>query len=292
MEWRISAGKKVWALLLMLCAAGAAGAERAMFLPLISYDHLALDSRTIHSPGAGLIVIGEQTMALGFYTLHTVDGAAEDTYPSLYHSIEGVIDGGKGRHTWLAVFKSASDKPVYGGLGTFQSAAAYGYTVADGARFTLILGGGVAVSDFGMETSGGDPWPLLPVPFIRMNYASPRLEASFEFITGLGLGFTIAPESRVRVTGDFRMDKFRGIEDLILESALHYRLGPADLAAGVRNDVQEFAVAGEEEPQEIQYYSAFGTVDLALAKVTGGYVFDGPEGETGMYLCLQGMYRF
>ncbi len=300
MEWRISVKKKGCTLLIMLCIVTAVIAAEVNVLPLVSYDYLSLDSQSIQSPGAGLIVAGENAMAVGLYTLHSLEKEPSAGSPTLYHSLEFVLDGHKGRHAYLAVFKSEADKPVYGGLNTFQSAAVYGYTLLDGQRLSLALGGGLAVSDFGIEGADGEPWPLLPVPLIRMSYTSRLLESSFEFITGPNLGFTIAPENQIRFTGDFRMDQFRDIRDLIFESALHYRFFPADhpmgdlagVSIGFKNDVYLFNLAGEDEPVEIQYCALFGTIDLTLLKISGGYAFTEGNEKSGLQLSLQGMYQF
>jgi hypothetical protein len=300
MEWRITAKKKRCALIIMLCMVTAAITAEVNILPLVGYDYLSLDSQSVQSPGAGLMVASDNVMAVGLYTLHSLEKETSAGSPTGYHSLEFVLDGHKGRHAYLAVFKSEADKPVYGGLNTFQSAAVYGYKLLDGPRLSLALGGGLAVSDFGIEGADGEPWPLLPVPLIRMNYSSRWLESSFEFITGPNLGFTIAPEKQIRLTGDFRMDQFRDIRDLIFESALHYRFLPADhpmgdlagVSIGFRNEVYEFALAGEDEPVEIQYYAVFGTIDLTLLKISGGYAFSDGNEKNGLHLSLQGMYQF
>lgn len=239
-------------------------------------------------------------MAVGLYTYHSLEKTPSDSYPTVYHSIEFVLDGHKDRHTYLAIFKSESDKPVYGGLNTFQSAAVYGYQLSDSPRLSLVLGAGLAVSDFGIEGANGKPWPLLPVPLIRMNYSSEWMEVSFEFLTGPNLCFTIAPVRRIRFTGGFRMDQFRDIHDLIFENALHYRFFPTDhpmgdlagVLIGFKNDMYTFDLAGEDEALEIQYYALFGAIDLTLLNISGGYTFTEGNEENGLYLSLQGMYRF
>ena len=309
MEWRISTKKKGRVLVLILCmittilTAQEKEAQREAkvhLLPLLNYDYLSLGSQTVHSPGTGLIVTGENIMAAGLYSFHSLGNEPTDSYPTEYHSLVFMLDACKDRHTYLAVFKSQSDKPVYGGLNTFQSAAVYGYQLFKGPRFSLVLGGGLAAGDFGIEGASGEPWPLLPVPLIRMNYNSGWMEASFEFLTGPNLCFTIAPERRIRFTGDFRMDQFRDIHDLIFENALHYRFFPADhpmgdlagVSIGVKNDVYAFDLAGEEEPLEIQYYALFGAIDLTLLKISGGYTFNDGNEKNGLYLSLQGMCQF
>lgn len=309
MKRRISTKKKGCALLLILCmittilAAQENEEQReakAHLLPLLNYDYLSLGSQSVHSPGTGLIVTGENVMAVGLYSFHSLEKAPSNSYPTEYHSLEFILGGHKDRHTYLAVFKSQSDKPVYGGLNTFQSAAVYGYQLIDGPRLSLVLGAGLAVSDFGIEGANGGPWPLLPVPLIRMNYSSEWMETSFEFLTGPNLCLTIAPEKRIRFTGDFRMDQFRDIHDLIFENALHYRFFSADhpmgdlagVSIGIKNDVYTFDLADEEEPLEIQYYALFGAIDLTLLKISAGYTFNDGNEKNGLYLSLQGMYQF
>ena len=236
-------------------------------------------------------------MAVGLYTAHSITGAPTDDYPSLCHSLEFLLDGGKGRHRYLGFFKSESDEPVYGGLNTFQTAGVYGYELVQGPRLSLVLGAGLAVGDFGIELEDGTAWPIIPVPLLRMNYSSEWVDASFDFLTGPNLTVTLAPEKQVRFTGDFRMDEY---PDLIYETLLHYRFFPADhpmgdiagISVGFKNDVYGFDLAGEEEALEIQYRALFATIDLTLLKITGGYSFKEWNKESGMYVSLQGMYQF
>ncbi|TVR74669.1 MAG: hypothetical protein EA427_00760 [Spirochaetaceae bacterium] len=283
-----------------------------LYLPLAQYDYLSLDSRVIHSPGAGLLVLSGESLFVGLYTRHTVEKKLPADYPDLYHALELVYDGRTNRHQYLAAFKSVSDQPVYGGLHTVQAAAVYGYEVISRDRLSLALGGGIAVGDFGIELSNGRSWPILPVPFIRMGWESRLLEASFEFITGPNLRATLAPESRLRLHGEMRMDEYRDIQDLIFESSLEYRLLSPDsplgdlagVSLGVKNDHYGFALGrgGREVDDngsfEVGYYAYFASLDLSLLKITGGYAFEGREryGDSnpvrtgdGYFLSIQGM---
>nr|HPJ35832.1 hypothetical protein [Spirochaetota bacterium] len=160
-------------------AAGAVAAENKgaedegiKVIPLIRYDYLSLDSRSIKSPGAGIVVNSEDVMFIGTYTRHSFGDPLLYGYPEVYHTIDTLLDGKAGRHQYLGIFKSESDKPVSGGLHTFQAAAVYGYEIIAGNNLSLVLGGGLAVSDFGIERSDGEPWPVIPVPLVRMNYNS------------------------------------------------------------------------------------------------------------------------
>jgi hypothetical protein len=287
------------------------------FVPLLKYDFLSLDSQNIHSPGIGLVVMSDEVLFVGLYTHHSFGEPLLFDYPGVYHSIDVLLDGRKNRHQYLGIFKSESDQPVYGGLRTYQTAIAYGYELVHRRNYSFVLGGGLAVSDFGIERSNGEPWPLIPVPLIRMKYRSRWFETKFEFLTTPNIDLTIGPKSRFRFIGACRMDQFRDIRDLIFECALAYRFFPVDhpmgdfagISVGVKNDNygafdlgdHEAVYLEEDESIEIHYCAVFGMIDLSLLKITGGYAFSGRElyreedtrelGE-GYYLSIEGMVQF
>jgi hypothetical protein len=280
------------------------------FIPVVKYDYLSLDSRVIHSPGAGLIIMSGDVTAAGFYTRHEFMETLSYDYPDVYHSLEFIVDGRiKTRHQYLGLFKSESDRPVSGGLHTFQAAAAYGYEMIKGDDFSLVLGGGLAVSDFGLETAGGSPWPVIPVPLVRMKYETALVNASLEFLTSPNIGITLFPENQLRFTGDFRFDQLRDSRDLLFECSAVYRFFSADhplgdlagISLGVKNNNYGFDLEDKDESLEIHYYSLFSSLDLTLLKITGGYAFEGREmyreeykndlGD-GYFLTVQGMYQF
>lgn len=186
------------------------------------------------------------------------------------------------RDRYVGFFKNASDRPVVGGARTFQAAAAYGYEVVQLPRFSLVLGGGLAVSDFGIETAGGNPWLLWPVPLIRSAWESRLLNVNLDIITGPNLNLTLAPQSRLRATVDVRFDQLRDERDLMFECALVYRLftpdypmgDPAGVAVGIKSDACGFDREAEGVSLELYRYALFGTIDLTLLKPSGGYAFD------------------
>ena len=287
------------------------------YIPLMKYDFLSLDSQNIHSPSAGLVVMSDNVLFVGLYTRHSLEEPLLFDYPEVYHSIDVLFDGQKNRHQYLGIFKSESDQPVYGGLITFQTAVAYGYELVQRQNYSLVLGGGLAVSDFGIELSNGKPWPLIPVPLIRMKYRSKCIESKFEFLTSPNFDLTIGPKSQFRFIGDCRMDQFRDICDLVFECSLAYRFFPvehpmgdfAGISVGVKNDnYGAFNLGGydtvdleEDESIEIHYNAVFGMIDLSFLKISGGYAFSGRElyrgvdtrdiGE-GYFLSIEGMYQF
>ncbi|MCF7814620.1 MAG: hypothetical protein K9N40_09085 [Candidatus Cloacimonetes bacterium] len=287
------------------------------YIPLVKYDFLSLDAQNIHSPGCGLVIMSKNTMFVGLYTQHKFEKSLRLDYPATYHSIDILFDASKGRHQYLGIFKSESDQPVYGGLHTFQASAAYGYELIQKKNLSLVLGGGIAVSDFGIEVSDGKPLPVIPVPLIRAKYESQFIKTKFEFLTGPNFDLTIGPQSQFRWVNECRLDQFRDSRDLIFESTLNYRFFPIDhqmgdfagIAVGIKNDNYGAFDLGEhnknypedEETFETHYNSVFGVLDLTLLKITGGYAFNGRElyreedtedtGE-GYFLSIEGMYQF
>jgi hypothetical protein len=244
---------------------------KAQFIPVAQYDLLAVDEQTVHTPTGGLVVMQNEDMFVGLYRRPIFTRDIETDEPDRYHSIDLLYDRRRDRHTSVSLFKSESDRPVTGGWSTFQAATVWGYEVVRGRQTSIVVGGGLAVSDFGIELDDGTPWPVIPVPFLRVHHASPVLEASLDFITGPNLNVVLAPERDLRVTADLRIDQFRDIRDLIFETAVNYRF----LAAGIKNDTFGFVPAGDEDSVEVHYMAAFGTLDLSILKISGGYAFAG-----------------
>jgi hypothetical protein len=255
------------------------------FLPLAKYDYLSLSDQQINSVGGGLVITSDNLFVAGIYTHHSLGQIPESVYPEVYQSVELLVDGKTSRHGYLALFQSISDQPVYGGLQTYQGALAYSYEVFGTDRLTLDLGLGMAVGDFGIELKNGNTLPILPVPLIRMAYTSRVVDFKFELITGPSLNFILAPGSRFRILGDFRMDQFSDLQDLIFECALEYRLFPADhvlsglagFSVGVESNKLSFVPAAQNENLDVHYYGVFGQLDLSLLKLNGGYAFNSTQ---------------
>jgi hypothetical protein len=223
-----------------------------------------------------------------------------------------LLDSRSNGYQYIGIFRSESDKPIGGGLHTFQAAAAYGFEKIREPDLSLVLGVGFAIGDFGIKTPSGDIWPIIPVPLIRMNYRSERVAVKFEFLTSPNLSFTLFPKNRLRITGDFRMDQLRDVRDIIFESKVDYRFfSPkstygdfAGISVGIKNDnYGEFNLAHHKgkETFEMHYYSLFTTLDLSLLKITAGYAFGGRELYRGIieqdvgkgaYFSIQGMIPF
>ncbi len=276
-------------------------AKKLNYIPMAMYEGLILGEQEIRSPGFGFACAGKNFTAAAFYAAYHFDDSLLLDYPETYHSVDFLFDGKTERGNWLLLFSSSSDEPACGGLRTFQAAGVYGRSLIEGQRGSLVLGGGLAVSDFGIENAEGEPWPLIPVPFLRASFRTSLLSSSFDFITGPNLTIVLLPERKMRLVGDFRMDEFRDARDLIFETFLRYQLGFAGISVGFKNDALSFDLGEEEERLEVHYHAIFACVDLAVLKLSVGYAFDAREryreeytrdsGE-GLFLSLQGLYQF
>lgn len=259
-----------------------------------SYEYLATGDITFHAPGAGVLVLGTNTTIVGQYRRQMLGKNIGFYDDDCFHAINLMYDTRNDRHRVLSLFSSSSDRPVAGGRQTFQAATVYGYEVVQQPRTSIVLGGGLAVSDFGIETPDGAVWPLLPVPFIQASYTSSLIAASFDCITGPNVRLTPAPEHDFRVIADARLDQFRDLRDLIFEIAVAYR----PLSIGIANKTYAFDPAGDEDSLEIGSYVVFATLDLTLVTLTGGYAVDAwhrqgdelyGDGAGGLYLSVHAL---
>jgi len=287
------------------------------YIPLIKFDFLSTDAQKIKSPGTGLVIKSEETLFVGLYTHHSISNDLNFDYPQKYHSIDILWETKQNRHQYLGILKSDSDEPVFGGLHTFQAAAAYGYELINNDNFSFVLGGGIAVSDFGIEFSNGKTCPTIPVPLIRANFDNGFIKTKFEFLTGPNFDLTIGADRQFRLINELRLDQFRDSRDLLFESSLNYRFFSSEhamgdfagIALGIKNDNygefnlgdQESESAEDEASFETHYNSVFGEIDLTLLKISGGYAFNGRElyrGEIkkdigkGYFISIEGMYQF
>ena len=283
--------------------------ESIMYIPVAGYDYIALESRSLQSPSLGAIILGENFLLSGIYKHSTFSEKAPTGFPEDFHSIDTMLEVHSGRHQLLSCFKTESDQPVSGGWATLQATAIYNYQIIQSEEFVFRLGAGASLGDFGIDMKDGGNWPLIPVPFLGMEYNSPIINAQFDFVTGPHLSVMLFPQSRVRLSGEGEINNFRDLQDLIFTAAVHYRFFPgedaandfAGVSAGFSNNNLGFTPGGSDEPYEFQYYSLFTELDLSLLKITGGYAFNGQErlgedtlSETGdgYFISLQAMYQF
>jgi len=278
--------------------------------PLAQYEQVFLTNRTVVSPSVGLIITTgdeespNELVVLALYSAHLYEGGLEFGYPDLSHEISGIFSARHGRHRWIGLFVSESDRPVAGGLPTFKTGAIYGYDVVSAPDLSLMLGGGAVIGDFGIDLSDGSPLPILPVPFVRFTTKAPWLETKFEFLSGPDLSLAIAPRSPLGINAELRMDSFDSIRDLIFDASLVYRpfIGRVDeldfinFSVGISNS--ELTFYRSEGSYKLQSYDAYGKLDLGVLQLRLGYAFDSREtyggdtvldAGTGMTVSIQGV---
>jgi hypothetical protein len=262
-------------------------------IPLAAYEFVSLGSRGYHAPGGGLVFMkGDQApppeeernslMLAAFYRSY-LPQENQSGYPDLYHHITALAEGKVKRHQLLGIFRSPSDKPVYGGLHTFQAALGYGYELLRNNSLSLTLGAALGVSEF--DIGGSVTVPVFPFPLVRFGLSSPWVNVSFDFLTNPALDIVIAPENKIRMNGSFQMVYYRDIRDLLFDCTLWYRFFTKDyamgdfagLGIGVKNSGEDFMPGEKGRAYEIGYYSVFGVIDLSFLEFSGGYVFKSRE---------------
>ena len=281
--------------------------DRIAYYPLAQYEQLFLENRPVMSPSVGIIAqTAESDDFLGvlIYTAHFYGGGLEADYPDLSHAVNGFFDAKSGRHEWLGVFKSESDEPVVGGLATFTIGGVYGYEVVSREGLSVVLGGGLAVGDFGLEFPDGSAVPVIPIPLIRVASESRWLQAKFEFLTGPNLSLVFMPRSLFRLAGEMRMDRFEDKRDVIFDASVGYRpFAPrgkdedfAGVSVGISNS--EIAFDRTDDFYRLQYYSGYAKIDLTILQASVGYAFSSSEmyGDDieldpgrGMFFSIQGI---
>lgn len=283
--------------------------ESNMYIPLARYDYIAFDSQAIRTAGLGSVLIGETFTIFGTYKYSSFSEPAPPGYPETFHSINIMVETHKDKHQVVTNFISESDQPVSGGWVTFQGSAIYIYQLVKNEKWSIGLGLGMALGDFGIDLEGGGNWPLLPIPYLGIGYTTSLIKGEFSFVSGPSLSFTFFPEKRFSISGEFQMEKFRDLRDLIFTAGLHFRFFTEDdpsgdiagIAIGVRNNNSGFTPRGSDDSYEMQYYSLFTELDLAILKITGAYAFKGRErlGDNlilergdGFFLNLQALYQF
>jgi len=284
----------------------------SFFLLPFGYDFLRLGDQNIHLPAiGGGYMSGERNIpfdevehrifGIAMYRPIQFSEAPLSGMDKLIHQIDFLADWRIKRHQLLLVFKSAADKPVFGGLNTFQAGMGWGYEVIRKQHVSLILGAALGISDFGI------PSPVLPLPLVRFGIDTQWFTSSFDFLTGPNLEFTITPNGRIRLTGDMRMDHYRNINDLVCEFILWYRLFDAEhqygdiagIGLGFKNDSVDFFLSDDSISFELQHSSVFAAADLSLLRIEAGWIFEsrylidgiktGSPGR-GFYLSIQGIF--
>jgi hypothetical protein len=262
-------------------------------IPMATYEFISMDGQQYHVPGGGLVFMkGDQDppveedrrslMIAAFYQSYLLKENQEG-YQNLYHHITAMAEGKIKRHQILGLFRSPSDKPVYGGLQTLQAALGYGYELVRNNSLSLTLGAAVGISEF--DIGGSITVPVFPFPLVRFGFTSSWINISFDFLTTPALDIVLAPESRIRMNGSFQMVYYRDIQDLLFDCTLWYRFFTKEYAMGdfagvglgVKNSGEDFKPGEKGKIYEMGYYSVFGIIDLSFLELSGGYIFSSRE---------------
>ena len=289
---------------------------QSLFLLPLGYDFFYFNDQTVHNPafGAGFMIgksdipfteIERYFFGIALYRPVFFSDVPVNNIPKTLHQSEAIFDGRINRHQLLFIYNGASDKPVAGGLNTFNAGAGWGYQIIRKEQLSLVLGAVLGVGGFLNSV------PLLPLPVVRFGIRSQWFVSSFDFVTGPNWEFTIAPKKKIRLTADLRMDYYRSIDDIICEIILWYRFFGADhklgdfagIGLGFKNDSIDFSfsdnLAGKTgiDLFEFKYKSVFAKLDLSLLIIEGGWTFDSQYSldgiktkspGTGFYLSVQG----
>jgi len=291
--------------------------DDSFFLIPFGYNFMRIGDQTIHQPaiGAGFLSgeqnlpfneIDRRVLAFALYQPLIFNTEPYSDVPEHLHQIDTLIDGQINRHQLLFIFKSSSDEPIAGGLGTFQAGIGWGYEFIRRPQVSLIFGAALGVSDFDLSLPSGAVWPLLPLPLVRFKVNTEWFSSSFDFLTGPNLSFTIAPKEKIRFTADMRMDNYRSVNDLIYEYILWYRFFGIDhrlgdftgIGFGVKNDSMDFFISRNSAKFELQQSSVVAVIDLSLFKIESGWIYssryltDGKEAAStgsGFFVSVQGI---
>jgi len=261
---------------ILFCLIATASFGQEIFLP-VGYDYIHFDGQPVHNiaGGAGFL-LGEQDMPFTEVKHRFLGIALYRSAPKNLHIAEALFDGRIERHQLLVIFKSNADKPVAGGLSTFQAGVGWGYEIIRRSHISFILGGALGVGDFGVS-------PVLPVPLVRLDIDTYWFVSSFDFLTSPNFSFTLAPKEKFRFTADMRMDKFRNINDFVYEYIFWYRL----IGVGIKHDITDFVLSYNSTTFEMEQTAVFGTIDLSILKIQGGWISDNPC--KGFYVSIQGL---
>lgn len=245
------------------------------------------------------------------YSRSSLEEDRPEGYPGVYGNVEFVFRKNQGRHQFFTLLKSSSDLPVAGGLGTLAFVGGYGNRVMERGRHTLLLGASLALSDWGIETGNGTPWPVLPLPYVHYEYLNPVVSLIAEFITSPMLEVTLGPGSRFRFNSSLLVADASAWDEggIQYDANLEYRFFPGDhewgdfagLRAGFRADEYSADLSGgNDESLSLAWNSLYTTLDLSFLEITGGYAFGKSltGNETiqnpgdGFFMSLQFLYVF
>lgn len=270
--------------------------DKINVIPILTYEYGHMDNRQYHAPGAIAVISkgnrelpvadGSNSFFFGaIYKQYLFSNARAAGYPDNYHDIEMMIEQRNDRHYFCALFESYAEKPIKGGLQSFATGPGYGYAFIQNEHFLFIFGGGLGISDFGIDLPSGKTWPVIPIPVVRILANFQWVDFFFEFINRPIFKVTIAPKEKIRMTAFVNVSHYTDINYVFFDCALWYRffseqhrLGDfAGVALGVKNEGKRFSLPEKETWYMFHHYSVFAKLDLSFLQLACGYIFSGDE---------------
>jgi len=265
--------------------------------PVLLYEYLRLPDLSVHSSGEGIIFTkgdfnpplseDRNSLIIAGIAKQFFIMESDESNIDLTHDIQIMTERKFKKHYFLGVFSSQAEEPISGGLHTFVLGLGYGYEFIRKENISLTLGVGLGLTDWGIEYSDGKSWPVLPVPIVQLNVETSWLNFNFGILNSVNVGFTLLPESKVRLTGFLDIDPFgmASIRDLCFDTTLWYRFFSKDskmgdfmgIGVGFKNYGFGSVLADKEKSYQIDYLSAYGILDMSFLKLSGGYTFDGRQ---------------
>ncbi len=251
-----------------------------------SYSWEDLDTR---QAGGGLIVQkGDSLQIVALYSGNNMDVPSSRETPENYGNLDFLIQKTTEKHQFFSLLKSYSDLPLAGGMETFTFVGGYGYELYASGNHSFRLGASLAVSDWGLETPAGKNIPVLPLPFIHYDFTSALADISLDFTTSPMMDIVLAPRSRFHLNGSFLLVdpgdlSGRGMKYDISGEYRFFRdthpLGDfAGLRFGILAEDYEAVLDGTAgETYSLGWKALYGTLDLSLLELTGGYLMEGRE---------------
>lgn len=178
----------------------------------------------------------------------------------------------------------------------FEGLLMYGYKFIDTKSTSLVFGGGLAATDTGIKLGSVDIF-LVPLPMLYFNYISELLTAEFEWIGLPNARFVLFPEKLFRIKADLSFAGFKLPVDINFDTALAcYPIKEGALkdyfyiSAGLSHNVEKFRI-NQVNSVKYHYFCAYAEINATAIGARAGYTFGG-NSKNGLYLLIQGMYKF
>jgi hypothetical protein len=251
---------------------------KIFFQPILSYKIISFENITFHNPTGGLSVGRFNPASKNLFSVATMYGLTltegiQNKYPDIYHNIILSFNGKTGRHSFLGAFTANTDKPLYGGLHTFNAFAGYTYNLIQRPHFSMVLGGYLMFMDIGVALPNGTAWLFWTLPFLSLKWDYEWIDVSLlpgitiTIADGKPLSFAVSKK-----TGDFDAAFWYHYFRNKNPSAELFGIG-----IGLKNATSEVKTAAGDI-YGINYYALYAGIRIfKMIEVNGGWTFNGKE---------------